>query len=66
MSEVNHRLAEIGNGAAPRLIRQVHEAESSKETWVVGLDWSFELSDLLEIAEVFLFTWIQWRNVTRF
>ena len=52
MSEINHRLVEIANGAAPRLIRQVHEAQSRQETCIVGLDWAFQLEDLLEIAEV--------------
>ena len=45
---------EISNGAAQRLIRQVHEAESSRETCIVGLDWSFALDDLLEIVQVSL------------
>ena len=54
MSEINHRLVEISNGAAQCLIRQVHEAESSRETCIVGLDWSFALDDLLEIVRVSL------------
>ncbi|KAF8477299.1 VRR-NUC domain-containing protein [Kalaharituber pfeilii] len=50
-SEVNHRLAEIGNGGAGRLIKEVWDRERERETCVVGLDWSYELGDLLEIVE---------------
>ena len=52
MSEVNHRLVEIANGAAERLVRKVHEKESDKETCIIGLDWSFPLEDLIEIVQV--------------
>ncbi len=52
MSEINHRLVEIANGAAERIIREVHEAESSRETCIVGLDWSYALEDLLDIVRV--------------
>lgn len=52
-SEINHRLAEIANGAAARLIREVDEREREKNTCVVGLQWDFPLEDLLEVAECF-------------
>ncbi|KAI9803493.1 MAG: hypothetical protein M1825_001836 [Sarcosagium campestre] len=52
-SEINHRLVEIGNGDAERLIRQVDSGEREKRTCVVGLDWTFELDDLLEIVSCF-------------
>ncbi|KAI9838437.1 MAG: hypothetical protein M1837_002492 [Sclerophora amabilis] len=51
-SEIHHRLVEIANGGAERLIRTVHEKESEKKTCVVGLDWSFDLEDLLEIVKM--------------
>ncbi|KAK2751635.1 hypothetical protein FQN55_000357 [Onygenales sp. PD_40] len=52
-SEINHRLAEIANGEAERLIRSVHEREAEKETCAIGIDWSFELDDLVEIVQCF-------------
>lgn len=52
-SEINHRLAEISNGAAERIIRDIHSRESSKQTCAVGIDWSFELNDLVEIVQCF-------------
>ncbi|KAI9884594.1 MAG: Diphthamide biosynthesis protein 2 [Watsoniomyces obsoletus] len=51
--KINHRLVEIANGASERIIREVHEAESTRETCVVGLDWSYGLEDLLEIVRCF-------------
>ncbi|KAB8596099.1 hypothetical protein FH972_025808 [Carpinus fangiana] len=53
MGEVNARLAEIANGEGPRLIEEVWQREQERKTCVVGLDWSFELADLLEIAQCF-------------
>ena len=50
-SEVNHRLVEIGNGGAGRLVREVWERERERETCVVGLDWRYEIRDLEEIVE---------------
>ncbi|KAI9840797.1 MAG: hypothetical protein M1838_003894 [Thelocarpon superellum] len=52
-SEINHRLVEITNGAAGRLIREVDAQERERKTCAIGLDWSFELDDLLEIAACF-------------
>jgi Fanconi-associated nuclease 1 len=52
-SEINHRLVEIENGRAPDIIRSVHARESEKRTCIIGLNWDFELNDLLEIAECF-------------
>ncbi|PKX90700.1 fanconi-associated nuclease 1 [Aspergillus novofumigatus IBT 16806] len=52
-SEINHRLVEITNGAAERIIRDVHERESAKQTCAIGIDWSFELDDLVEIVQCF-------------
>ncbi|KAI9828778.1 MAG: hypothetical protein M1832_001883 [Thelocarpon impressellum] len=52
-SEINHRLVEIANGEAERLIREVDARERGKKTCVVGLDWRFELEDLVEIVRCF-------------
>ena len=53
ISEVNARLNDISNGEASRLVREVWHREEEKKTCVVGLDWTFALEDLLEIAEAF-------------
>lgn len=52
-SEINHRLAEIANGAAPDLIRGVDAAHRERRTCVVGLNWDYEVDDLAELAECF-------------
>ncbi|KAL6236756.1 hypothetical protein BDW75DRAFT_105150 [Aspergillus navahoensis] len=52
-SEINHRLVQITNGDAPSLIRSVHAKYSERQPCAIGLDWSFPLEDLLEIAECF-------------
>jgi Fanconi-associated nuclease 1 len=53
VSEINRRLAELSNGGARQLIEKVWHEHSEWNTCIVGLDWSFELADLLEIAELF-------------
>ncbi|GLI79102.1 hypothetical protein PoHVEF18_007427 [Penicillium ochrochloron] len=52
-SEINHRLVEITNGDAERLIRDVHDRESATQPCAIGIDWSFELDDLIEIVQCF-------------
>lgn len=52
-SEINHRLVEISNGAAERLIREVDERERERRTCIVGLNWDFELEDLVELVQCF-------------
>ena len=52
-SEINHRLVEIANGDASRLVQEVHDREHEKQTCVVGIDWSYDLDDLLEIVRCF-------------
>ncbi|TVY30474.1 Fanconi-associated nuclease 1-like protein [Lachnellula hyalina] len=52
-SEINHRLVEIANGNAAQIIRAVDERERERKTCVVGLNWDFELDDLLEIVGCF-------------
>lgn len=52
-SEINTRLAQISNGEAERLVREVYERESPKQTCAIGIDWSFELEDIFEIVQCF-------------
>jgi len=52
-SEINRRLADIGNGLAEPLIREVWEREHERQTCIVGIDWAFELEDLLAIVRAF-------------
>jgi Fanconi-associated nuclease 1 len=52
-SEINHRLVEISNGHAARLIQEVDAREREKRTCIIGLNWDFELDDLLEIVGCF-------------
>lgn len=53
ISEINARLNEISNGDAPQILQRVYDAHHEQRTCVVGLDWSFDLADLLEITECF-------------
>ena len=53
MSEVNARLNEISNGDAARLVQGVWDEHSERQTCIVGLDWTYALEDLLEIAHAF-------------
>jgi Fanconi-associated nuclease 1 len=50
MSEVNARSNEISNGEAEDILVRVWEAHSGRKTFVVGLDWTYELGDLREIC----------------
>ncbi|KAI1454395.1 VRR-NUC domain-containing protein [Annulohypoxylon moriforme] len=52
-SEINHRLVEIANGGAATLIEEVDRRERDNRTCVVGLNWDYELDDLLELASCF-------------
>jgi Fanconi-associated nuclease 1 len=53
LSEINHRLLEISNGQAATLIQRIWTEHNERQTCVVGLDWSYPLDDLLEIASLF-------------
>ena len=53
ISLINRRLVEISNGDAARILREIHERESGKQTCVVGLDWSYNYDDLQEIISCF-------------
>lgn len=52
-SEINHRLVEIANGDAARILKEVHDREHEKQTCIVGLNWDFDIEDLLEIVKCF-------------
>jgi fanconi-associated nuclease 1 len=52
-SEINRRLAEIGNGAAPRILRGFGEEHRKRRTCVAGLNWDYAEDDLLELVECF-------------
>jgi fanconi-associated nuclease 1 len=51
-SEINHRLVEITNGDAARIIEEIDKAHRERKTQIIGLDWGFEKNDLLEIVKV--------------
>lgn len=51
-SEINHRLVELSNGRAARIIEGVDRGHRERRTCIVGLDWSFSKEDLLEIVNV--------------
>ncbi|ORY19485.1 VRR-NUC domain-domain-containing protein [Clohesyomyces aquaticus] len=53
ISEINHRLIEISNGEGAAILRRIWDGHHERRTCVVGLDWSFELTDLLEITRCF-------------
>ncbi|TQV99781.1 fanconi-associated nuclease 1 [Cordyceps javanica] len=52
-SEINHRLVEIENGGAEDLVRTVWEREHERRTAVVGLNWDYEIDDLVELVRCF-------------
>lgn len=53
ISEINARLNEISNGDAKSIMKRVYDDHHERRTCVVGLDWTFDIADLLEIAECF-------------
>jgi Fanconi-associated nuclease 1 len=52
-SEINHRLVEIANGDASKLLQEVYDREQEKQTCIVGIDWSYDIDDLQEIVLCF-------------
>ncbi|PGH18938.1 hypothetical protein AJ80_04265 [Polytolypa hystricis UAMH7299] len=52
-SEINHRLAQLANGEAESLIRKVHAREFERQPCAIGIDWTFDLDDLVEIVQCF-------------
>ena len=53
ISEINARLNEISNGDAESIIKSVYAEHHERRTCVVGLDWTYDVNDLLEIARCF-------------
>ncbi|KAL2756801.1 hypothetical protein ACRALDRAFT_1075618 [Sodiomyces alcalophilus JCM 7366] len=49
-SEINHRLVDIGNGGAERIIREVAQREGERRTCVIGLNWDYDPDDLVELV----------------
>ncbi|KAJ4290117.1 hypothetical protein N0V88_006624 [Collariella sp. IMI 366227] len=52
-SQINHRLVEIENGEAARILWEVHVREHERRTCVVGLNWDFDVEDLVELVSCF-------------
>ncbi|KAK3497743.1 VRR-NUC domain-containing protein [Neurospora hispaniola] len=52
-SEINHRLVEISNGGAVDLIRRVNEQHRERRTCIVGLNWDYEVEDLIQLVSCF-------------
>ncbi|PIG80610.1 coiled-coil domain-containing protein MTMR15 [Aspergillus arachidicola] len=52
-SEINHRLVEITNGESERILRAVHAREAPRQPCAIGIDWTFELDDLIDIVRCF-------------
>ncbi|KAF9879154.1 hypothetical protein CkaCkLH20_03387 [Colletotrichum karsti] len=52
-SEINHRLVDIANGGAERIIREVDERERERRTCVIGLNWDYDVEDLVELVGCF-------------
>lgn len=53
VSEINARLNEISNGDAENIIQRVYAENHERRTCVVGLDWTYDVNDLQEIARCF-------------
>ncbi|KAI1006929.1 Fanconi-associated nuclease 1 [Podosphaera aphanis] len=53
ISDINRRLAEIENGSAAAILRAVDSEERENRTCIIGLNWDFELTDLIEIVTCF-------------
>lgn len=53
ISEVNERLNEVSNGQAEEILARTWKEQEGRKTMVVGLDWTFELEDLLSICRCF-------------
>ncbi len=52
-SEINQRLNDISNGQGVDILKKTHEEQHERQTCVVGIDWGFEIDDLVEIVECF-------------
>ncbi|RDA84208.1 hypothetical protein CP532_0258 [Ophiocordyceps camponoti-leonardi (nom. inval.)] len=52
-SAIKARLAEIANGGAGEMVRRVWEANHVGRPLVAGLDWDFDVDDLVELVGCF-------------
>ncbi|KAF7542372.1 hypothetical protein G7Z17_g11633 [Cylindrodendrum hubeiense] len=52
-SEINHRLVEIANGEGGRLVREVWDKGNERRTSAAGLNWDFDVEDLVELVGCF-------------
>ncbi|KAK4698162.1 fanconi-associated nuclease 1, partial [Lecanoromycetidae sp. Uapishka_2] len=52
-STINHRLVEIANGDASRLLQEVYDREHERQTCIVGIHWDYDIDDLQEIVKCF-------------
>jgi Fanconi-associated nuclease 1 len=53
ISEINARLNEISNGDAPAIMQRIYDDHHERRTCIIGLDWTYDVVDLLEIAHCF-------------
>ncbi|KAL8933739.1 MAG: hypothetical protein Q9211_005612, partial [Gyalolechia sp. 1 TL-2023] len=52
-SEIHQRLNEVSNGHGAEILTRVYAQQKAKQTCVVGIDWGFEMDDLVEIVGCF-------------
>ncbi|KAL2867126.1 fanconi-associated nuclease 1 [Aspergillus lucknowensis] len=52
-SEINRRLVQITNGESESVIRAIHAQHCHRQPCAIGIDWTFELEDLVEIVTCF-------------
>ncbi|KAK9452232.1 uncharacterized protein V1518DRAFT_410687 [Limtongia smithiae] len=50
-SLINARLTEIANGNAKKIIQTVYDREYVRKTECVGLDWRFDIEEIIEAVE---------------
>lgn len=48
---INGRLREIENGEYLEIIKRVDDRERSRNTMCIGINWNYELQDIMEISE---------------
>ncbi|KAG2204394.1 hypothetical protein INT46_006946 [Mucor plumbeus] len=48
---INARLREIENGEYLEIIKRVDDRERSRNTMCIGINWNYELQDIMEISE---------------
>lgn len=49
---INERLGEIGQGKFLDLMKAVDARERPRQTLCAGVNWAYEIEDLLQVAEV--------------